>query len=132
MFNLSHIPIKQGYIANIARHKQFLDNLFSTLIFLPIMPDQGLRLFIAVWLTPLRERAENPSGIFRVDLEVTENTGKGFNAVKKRRVAERTFAWIFNFRRNSKDYEMLTENSETMIQISMISILVRRLARQDF
>ena len=81
---------------------------------------------------PLRQWVENLSGIFRVDLEVTENTGKGFNVVKKRWVAERTFARIFNFRRNSKDYEVLTENSEAMIQISMISILVRRLAQQRF
>jgi len=64
----------------------------------------------------------------KIDLEVNENKEKGFNVIKKRWVVERTFAWIFNFRRNSKDYETLTRNSEAMIQISMISILVRRLA----
>ena len=62
------------------------------------------------------------------DLEVSEKEGKGFNVVKKRRAVERTFAWIYNFRRNSKDYETLTKNSEAVIQISMISILLRRLA----
>lgn len=77
---------------------------------------------------PLRQRVEKLSKDFKVDLEMTENKGKGFNVVKKRWVVERTFAWIFNFRRNSKDYECLTENSEAMIQISMISILIRRLA----
>ena len=82
--------------------------------------------------SPLRQRAETLSEDFRVDLEMTENKGKGFNVVRKRRAAERTFARIFNFRRNSKDYEVLTENSEAMIQISMISILVRRLAQQGF
>ena len=81
---------------------------------------------------PLRQWVEKLSKDFGIDLEVTENTGKGFNVVKKRWVVERTFAWIFNFRRNSKDYEVLTENSEAMIQISMISILVRRLAQQGF
>ena len=82
--------------------------------------------------SPLRQRAETLSEDFRVDLEMTENKGKGFNVVRKRRVAERTFARIFNFRRNSKDYEVLTENGEAMIQISMISILVRRSAQQGF
>jgi len=61
-------------------------------------------------------------------LEVSEKEGKGFNVAKKRWVVERTFAWIFNFRRNSKDYETLTKNSEAVIQISMISILLRRIA----
>jgi len=64
----------------------------------------------------------------RIDLAVSEKEGKGFNPVKKRWVVERTSAWIFNFRRNSKDYENITRNSEAMIQISMISILLRRLA----
>ena len=35
---------------------------------------------------------------------------------------------LFNYRGHSKDYEVLTHNSEAMIQISMIHILVRRLA----
>ncbi len=64
----------------------------------------------------------------RIDLVVSEKEGKGFNVVKKRWVVESAFAWIFNFRRNSKDYENITRNSEAMIQISMISILLRRLA----
>ena len=81
---------------------------------------------------PLRQWVEKLSKDFRVDLEMTEKTGKGFNVVKKRWVVERTFAWIFNFRRNSKDYEVLTKNSEAMIQISMISIPVRRQAPQGF
>jgi putative transposase len=65
---------------------------------------------------------------WRVILEVVENQGKGFNVVKKRWVVERTFAWLNNFRRHSKDYEVLTCNSEAMIHISMIAILLRRLA----
>ena len=81
---------------------------------------------------PLRQWMKKLSKDFEVDLEMTENRGKGFNVVKKRWVVERTFAWIFNFRRNSKDYEVLTKNSEAMIQIAMISILVRRLAQQGF
>ena len=65
---------------------------------------------------------------WKVVLEVVEKEGKGFNLVKRRWVVERTFAWINNFRRHSKDYEVLTCNSEAMIQISMISLLLRRLA----
>ncbi|MGC1955601.1 MAG: IS5/IS1182 family transposase, partial [Gammaproteobacteria bacterium] len=48
--------------------------------------------------------------------------------VKRRWVVERTLAWVFNYRRHSKDYEVLTDSSEAMIQISMIHVLLRRLA----
>ena len=65
---------------------------------------------------------------WKVRLDIVEKDGAGFCLVKQRWVVERTFAWLNNFRRNSKDYEDLTCNSEAMLQISMISILLRRLA----
>jgi transposase len=64
----------------------------------------------------------------KVDLEVVEHTGKGFQVVPYRWVVERTFAWLLNDRRHSRDYETLTANSEVMIQISMIRLLLKRLA----
>ena len=64
----------------------------------------------------------------KIDLEVVEHTGKGFQVVKHRWKVERTFAWILNDRRHSRDYEALTANSEAMIQISMIRLLLKRLA----
>jgi putative transposase len=54
---------------------------------------------------------------------------KGFQVLPKRWVVERTFAWINRRRRLSKDYERLTETSETMIYISMIDLMSRRLAK---
>ena len=53
---------------------------------------------------------------------------KGFVLLKKRWVVERTFGWFNWYRRLSKDYEHLSESSETMIYISMIHLMVRRLA----
>jgi hypothetical protein len=41
---------------------------------------------------------------------------------------ERTFAWLLNDRRHSRDYERLTVNSAAMIQVSMIRLLLKRLA----
>jgi transposase len=64
----------------------------------------------------------------KVALEVVEHTGKGFQVVKHRWKVERTFAWLLNDRRHSRDYETLTVNSEAMIQISMIRLLLKRLA----
>lgn len=55
----------------------------------------------------------------------------GFVVLPKRWIVERTFAWISRCRRHSKDYERTTETSETMIYITMIGLMSRRLARQN-
>lgn len=56
------------------------------------------------------------------------DSAKGFVLLPKRWVVERTFGWLNWSRRLSKDYEVLPETSETFIYISMIRILIRRLA----
>jgi transposase len=50
-----------------------------------------------------------------------------FKPLPIRWVVERTFAWIGRYRRHSKDYEKRTDSSESMIQISAISLMLRRL-----
>ncbi|REJ97449.1 MAG: IS5/IS1182 family transposase, partial [Planctomycetota bacterium] len=46
-------------------------------------------------------------------------------------IVERTFAWIGRCRRHSKDYERNPETSETMIYISMVHLMTKRLARAN-
>ena len=53
----------------------------------------------------------------------------GFKILRKRWLVERTFAWLGHCRRLSKDYEELIENSEAMIQIAMIQLMIHRLCR---
>ncbi len=53
---------------------------------------------------------------------------KGFVLLPKRWVVERTFGWIMNCGRLTRDYEKLPETSETFIYLVMIRIMVRRLA----
>jgi len=44
-------------------------------------------------------------------------------------VIERTLAWIGRNRRMSKDYEYLPSSSESMVQLTMIRLMLKRLAR---
>jgi putative transposase len=53
----------------------------------------------------------------------------GFKVLPRRWVVERTFSWIDQNRRLSKDYERLPETSEAFIYLAMTRLMVRRLAR---
>jgi putative transposase len=64
-------------------------------------------------------------------LEITKRSDavKGFVVIPKRWVVERTFGWLNRYRRLSKDYELLPDTSKAVIQVTMIHVMVRRLAR---
>ena len=66
---------------------------------------------------------------FQWTLEIIKRSDdqKGFKVLPRRWVVERTFGWLGRYRRLSKDYEYLTETSETMAYIAMIHVMVRRL-----
>lgn len=63
-------------------------------------------------------------------LSIVRKTPGKFVVLPRRWVVERTFAWLNRFRRLSKDYEERTFNSETMIRLAMISLMLRRLRPQ--
>lgn len=54
---------------------------------------------------------------------------QGFVVLPRRWVVERTFAWLGNYRRLSKDYEVWSETSESLIYAAMVHVMLRRLAR---
>jgi len=69
---------------------------------------------------------------FRLEITVKDPTPqepgkKKFKVIKWRWVVERTFAWLGRYRRNSRDYEKLSQTSESMIMISGIQLMLRRL-----
>jgi putative transposase len=53
---------------------------------------------------------------------------RGFQVLPRRWVVERTFSWIDQNRRMSKDYERLPESSEAFIYVAMSRLMARRLA----
>lgn len=51
---------------------------------------------------------------------------KGFRVLPRRWVVERTFAWLLNARRLNKDYEKSRRNSQSMVYLAMIALLLKR------
>ena len=54
---------------------------------------------------------------------------RGYVALPRRWVVERTFSWLGQNRRMSKDYERLCASAEAFVYMAMIRLMVRRLAR---
>lgn len=54
---------------------------------------------------------------------------KGFRHLPRRWVVERTFAWVGRHRHMSKDDEYVPSSSESMVQLTMIRLMLKRLAR---
>jgi len=65
---------------------------------------------------------------FRLQPVLRSDDMKGFVLLPRRWVVERTFAWLTQCRRLSKDYEQLPATSETLIYIAMTRLMLRRLA----
>lgn len=66
-----------------------------------------------------------------IEVEITTRLSDlpGFQVIPHRWVSERTFAWLGNYRRLSKDYEYWVYTSDAMIYAAMVHVMVRRLAR---
>jgi putative transposase len=64
-------------------------------------------------------------------LEIVERDlqSKAFEVLPRRWVVERTFGWLSRNRRLAKDYERRVQTSETLIEIAIIRLLLRRLGR---
>lgn len=60
-------------------------------------------------------------------VEVVKRSEAGFVVLPKRWIVERTFGWLNQNRRLSKDYELLPQMSIAMIQGAMIRLMLQRL-----
>lgn len=66
-----------------------------------------------------------------IDVEIVRRAEdqSGFVVLHRRWVVERTFAWLGNYRRLSKDYEYWVYTSDATIYAAMVHLMTRRLAR---
>ena len=93
-----------------------IKNLFSNLTL--VWSDGGYTGDILIIIKSLYQRA----------MEVVKRTDTKFKILPRRWVVERTFGWINNYRRLSKDYERDPRSSEAMVYVAMIHLALRRLA----
>jgi putative transposase len=64
--------------------------------------------------------------VLKLRFEVSKKIKDKFVILPKRWFVERTFAWLGNFRRLAKDFEILTATEENMIRIAMIKIALAK------
>ncbi len=66
------------------------------------------------------------------ELEIVERDAdtEGFAVLPHRWIVERTLGWLMRNRRLSKDYERKVQTSETFIEVAMIRLMLKRLARE--
>jgi putative transposase len=76
------------------------------------------------------KRIANKCGL---TLEVVKrpDDAKGFVVLHRRWLVERTFAWLGNYRRLSKDYEFSVYSADATIYAAMTHLMLRRLARRS-
>jgi len=69
---------------------------------------------------------------FGITLEiVARRADKSFGLQARRWVVERTFAWLGNYRRLSKDYETLPASSKAFIYLASCDLITKRLAHTN-
>jgi putative transposase len=109
------------------------DAAAAPLIFQGLRSDKMPRLEV-VWADgkyhnhELKAWLENFQPSWKLEIVSRPPGTKGFTLLPKRWVAERTFAWNGRCRRHSKDYERRTDSSESMVRVTAIGLMLRRLA----
>ena len=72
--------------------------------------------------------ALNGKGDWTIEIIKRSDTAKGFVALPRRWVVERTFAWFGRNRRLSKDFEATIESSTAWLMLASVQLMTRRLA----
>jgi transposase len=64
-----------------------------------------------------------------VEIVKRSDQAKGFVLLPKRRVVERTFAWLNRCRRLARDWECLNRKARAYVLLASIRFMIRRLGR---
>lgn len=97
-----------------------------------IWADGAYAGYLIAWLCAFTQSA----GSWVLEIVKRPEAAKGFVLLPRRWVhasvnvvVERTFAWLMKCRRLCRDYEETAHSSEAWIQLAMIQVMAKRLAR---
>jgi putative transposase len=84
------------------------------------------------WSVEVVERSPRSGFIVTPDLQFQRVALPArFEPLPRRWMVERSFAWIGRNRRMSKEYEFLPATSEAWVYLSMLRVMLKRLAREQ-
>ena len=66
---------------------------------------------------------------WKLEIVKRNDDASGFEVIPRRWVVELTFAWMGRNRRLAKDFEKIVETSMAYLEVAMIQLMIRRLAR---
>jgi transposase len=78
---------------------------------------------------PRAAKAAARTGKWKIEIVERSAEAIGFEALPKRWIVERTFAWISRFRRMARDFERYATTVAAFIRLAMIRIMLRRLTK---
>jgi len=104
--------------------------------FLPLLKDVR-RLFVFVkrlfadgaYSGDATWAAAKRAGKLELQIVKRSDVAKGFTVLPKRWIVERTFGWLGRCRRLAKDFENLSRTQLAFVQLAMIRLMARRIAR---
>ena len=120
VYHLKHLWLDAGYEGGDKRWVEEALGLSVEIVRRPPkpLPEKVARTWVEEWAKEGR----------KVDWQRLRPP-RGFVALPRRWVVERTFSWLGQNRRMSKDYERLTATAEAFVYAVMTRLMVRRLAR---
>lgn len=102
------------------------------------VPRRWIRRFVPLGTGPARRPSHSGAGSPRCrgrprSVEIIKRSDAGLVVQPKRWVVERTFAWVGINRRLARDFERFAETAKALLQLAMIKLMARRIARyRDF
>jgi putative transposase len=84
-----------------------------------LVPDEVMRIWVREWD---KERVQ-------IDWKKLQEPKDPRAFLPRRWIVERTFSWLGQNRRMSKDYERLPQSAEALIYVAISRLMLRRLAR---
>jgi putative transposase len=118
--SLKHLWLDAGYEG---RGKRWIEEVLGLSVEIVRRPPKPIPEKVAMrWVEEWAKEGEKPNWEKLL-------VRRGFQVLPRRWVVERTFAWLTQNRRMSKDYERLCATGEAFIYAAMTRLMVRRLAR---